>query len=84
MSYSPYDKPPKRPPDLFVPNDVTCYDKMVERAAAAPSDEYRYESNYKYYTGALKDGLWVPHVWWDDRHKKAMPVSENEVSQSEN
>lgn len=84
MNYSAYDKPPKRPPDLFVPCEVTGYDKMVERAAASPADEYRYENNYKYYTGALKDGIWVPWIWWEDRYKKAMPVSESELSPNEN
>lgn len=80
MSYSPYDKPPKRSPDLFVPNDVTGYDKMVERAAASPDDEYRYENNRHMfvgsYAGQVKSGLWVPCIWWEDRQKKIMPAQE--------
>lgn len=52
--------PPAKWWDLFVPNTVHGYDKMLERAKTAAPEYYKYERN----------GIWVPDIWWQERHGK--------------
>lgn len=61
--------PPAKYWDLFVGNDVHGYEKMVERAADANREYYKYDSNYK---GTGRAGIWVPHIWWEERHGKVV------------
>lgn len=52
--------PPAKWWDLFVPNTVTGYDKMLARAETAKPEYYKYD----------RGGIWVPHIWWEERHGK--------------
>lgn len=59
--------PPAKYWNLFVGNDIPGYEKMVERAAGANHEYYKYDSNYK---GTRRAGIWVPDQWWQERHGK--------------
>ncbi len=56
--------------NLFVPDSVDGYWDMVERAKKAPDKYHRYERNHVCVDGEIKDGIWIPSLWWEERRGK--------------
>jgi len=57
--------------NLFVPNSVDGFLDMVDRAKKAPAKFHRYEKDHICIDGELKDGIWVPNEWWEERRGRA-------------
>ena len=56
--------------NLFVPDSVDGYADMVERAKKAPDKFHRYERSHVCIDGEIKDGIWIPNFWWEERKGK--------------
>lgn len=50
--------------NLFVPECVRGYDKMVDIAKEKLEGEYYYERDHKCHDGEVRSGIWVPYSWW--------------------
>lgn len=51
-------------PNLFVPDSVRGYDKMIERSKVEVGDSFYLESDHTCHDGEIRSGIWVPYSWW--------------------
>lgn len=61
-------------PNLFVPDEVRDYDKMVERSKTEKPERFRFDKGHLCTDGVKRDGIWVPSSWWEDRGGAAKNV----------
>lgn len=63
---APDKSPPRHKWDLFVANTINGYDRIVEMTKDAPSDTYKFVTNYvNQKDGSIASGVWVPWKWWE-------------------
>jgi hypothetical protein len=66
-----YDQlPPQKIINLFVPEGVRGYDKMVEISKGKLDGDYYYERERTCHDGEVRSGIWVPYSWWISRPEK--------------
>lgn len=66
--------PPKLRPNLFVSKGFPYYDQMVARHDETRGENSRYENGHTCLDGEVRDGLWVPAHWYDERRDGRQPV----------